>query len=170
MLTRLRTNGGDAIIGRALFITMWVFLVAIGLQALVDPERTVPSWNAFREQALDLAPWASAVFGGAYLALYARFSSQWGYLANLYNQIKQVEASEKVNDDPLAAWKAGFIEDAENLHLACKASIAPIIHAWVKDGRVETAYVRDVPGGKKRLDALKKKVAVVHAAVAGRYP
>jgi hypothetical protein len=167
MLKHFRTNGGDVIIARALLITVWVLFAAIYLRAWIDPELAVHalhenSYLKLRKEALAFAPWASAVFGGAYLALYARFSSQWGYLANLYNQIKQVEASEVKQPDALATWKAGFIEDAENLHLACKDSIAPILHAWASDGSVSTAFVNYAPGGKRRLDKLKAKVQVAY--------
>ncbi|TSP10651.1 hypothetical protein [Cupriavidus campinensis] len=164
------TNGGDVIVGRALYITLWVYLLAVGLQALIDPARVVPSFDAFREQLLELAPLAGAVFGGAYLALYARFSSQWGYLAGVYNQIKQVEASEKeLNKEALATWQAGFIEDAQNLHLAYKESIAPIIHAWGKKSEVAAAFEAYAPGGRKRFDALMEGVKAACRAAETRY-
>lgn len=199
MLDRFGTNGGDAIIARAIWITGWVFVIAIALQAGVDPDRTVFSLKALRGQVIDVAPWTSAVFGGVYLALYARFSSQWSYLAGVYNQIKQAESTLNLSQSSqppvpqspqgaqagqapqalpmpgttnvaLAAWKAGIIEDAENLHLACKASIAPIIHAWAAQSEIAGAFVQDVPGGQIRLDRLKAKVKSAYDAVAARYP
>lgn len=169
LLNGFRPNGGDTIVARSLVITVWATILAVLLQAWIDPTRTVRSWLAFREQVLALAPWSGAVFAGAYLALYARFSSQWGYLANLYNQIKEVEAGEVKNPAAMASWKAGFIEDAQNLHLACKESIAPILHAWSADPEVEKAFVKYVPGGKKRLDALKLMVAKAYRKAESRY-
>src|SRR5690606_12220042 len=74
-------NGGTVIVLRSAFITVWVILCTIGLIAWIDPLRPGPwSWYGFREQLVDIGPWVGAVFGGVYLALYARFASQWSYL------------------------------------------------------------------------------------------
>ncbi len=111
----------------------------------------------------------SAVFGGVYLALYARFSSQWAYLASLYNQIKQTEATAGVNVDVLASWKAGFIEDAENLHLACKSSFAPVIKAWGAESAVEHAFAQYAPGSAARWNVLQKRVEAAVVKTAAKY-
>ncbi len=92
--------------------------------------------------------------GAAYISLYTRFVSQWTYLAGLYNSIKQVEAAVDSKGDVIATWKAGYLEDAENLHLAGKHNLAPIICAWVKDQKVKSAYIKNTPGGEKRLGEL----------------
>ncbi|VDO51962.1 unnamed protein product [Brugia timori] len=106
---------------------------------------------------------ALTIFGATYAALYARFASQWGYIANLYNQIKQSEvdaagsaqaaapatsiSGTAVSPSPsdaalvLAQWKAGFIEDALALHMASKPSIAGVIGAWFKDQYVKDAFM-----------------------------
>jgi hypothetical protein len=57
---------------------------------------------------------------------YARFSSQWSYLAGVYNQIKAAECRTGFQETVLAQWKAGFIEDAADLHLLRKAMFASI--------------------------------------------
>ncbi len=40
---------------------------------------------------LTALPTFGAIFAAVYFALYARFASQWSYLANLYNKIKEAE-------------------------------------------------------------------------------
>jgi hypothetical protein len=58
----------------------------------------------------------------------------------------------------IAEWKAGFIEDAENLHMALKSSIVSIISAWGARKEVIEKYIEFTPGGQKRLDKLMSKV------------
>ncbi len=108
-----------------------------------------------------------SVFAGTYAAFYARFASQWGYLADLYNQIKskQIDVAlqgkcvdlqalrDEVVQNParepttffcnaaylLAQWKVGFIEDAIALHLAEKPLFASVISNWKSDDVVKVA-------------------------------
>jgi hypothetical protein len=37
----------------------------------------------------DSIGWIGAIFAAVYAALYARFASQWSYLAGVYNQMRQ---------------------------------------------------------------------------------
>ncbi len=57
-------------------------------------------------RAVELLPWLGALFGAVYAGLYARFASQWLYLANTYNQIKAAECRSESSARPLAEWKA----------------------------------------------------------------
>jgi len=97
----------------------------------------------------------SIFLGASYVAFYARFVSQWGYLAGLYNMIKQTETTEGADKEFIAQWKAGYLEHAENLHLAAKKNLAPVLHAWVRDPAVIRAYIRHTPGGTNRLRRLR---------------
>lgn len=174
-LLKKQPNGGDIILLRAVLIAILVYLLVVGIKHGIDPTRTA----CFNIQELQLEvgatlPWFGAIFGAVYIALYARFSSQWSYLANLYNQIKAAEvaaitrltekkltnASAKEARQKLAEWKAGYIEDAEGLHLATKKSFAPIIWFWLRDDDVRNAYIHATPDGTKRcqllIDAVKK--------------
>lgn len=83
------------------------------------------------------------VYGAVYVALYARFTSQWTYMANLYNQIKQAEITvqEPLGKKILAQWKAGYIEDAYTTHMATKPMVAGVIHAWYLDPDVKDAFI-----------------------------
>jgi hypothetical protein len=174
-LLNKRPNGGDIILLRAVLIAISIYLLVVGIKHGIDPTRTA----SLKIQELQLEvgstlPWFGAIFGVVYVALYARFSSQWSYLANLYNQIKAAEvaaltrlAEKKLTNvsakevrRKLAEWKAGYIEDAEGLHLATKKSFAPIIWFWLRDKDVRSAYIHATPGGAERcqllIDAVKK--------------
>ena len=168
---RKRPNGGAVILVRALLSALLLYLVAVGLRGLVKGSGL--GFGIFH----DTIPWFGAIFAAMYAGLYARFSAQWSYLANLYNQIKGAEirtlaslaeknASDKHVQDAmrkLAEWKAAFVEDAETLHLATKKSIAPVILFWLDEEPIRRAYLATTPDGKKRYEALK---AAVHKEVA----
>jgi hypothetical protein len=145
ILTRLRRgNGGDVILLRSILIALLIYIPAKFL--LEDPKPNIT--------------WFGAVFAGTYAALYARFSQQWQYMASLYNSIKTAEvrtAKEDRNEnlrDKIAQWKAGFIEDAETLHLAMKPAIASIICIWGKDDRVKHWFDTYTIGNRQRLDLI----------------
>jgi len=162
MLGHLRSNGGTVILMRTIFITIWVVCGAIGLIALCDPDRPGPmTWAGFWSQLEEIGGWIGPIFGGVYLALYARFSAQWTYIANLYNMIMQARANGGAYDDVRATWAAAFIEDADNLHLAMKSSVAPIIRAWKDDKDVQRCFVEHTPGGQDRWDYLMASVETV---------
>lgn len=81
-----------------------------------------------------------AAFGAVYVALYARFSSQWNYLANLYNQIMQcrVKANGQYDKERLARWCAGFVEDAWRLHLLRKPMFTEVVSGLLQKGFVSS--------------------------------
>jgi hypothetical protein len=148
LLTRTRRpNGGDIIVCRAFGVALWMFLLATLI---------VGSFHL---------TWFGALFAAVYFALYARFAAQWTYLANLYNQIKGVEARVSNTDDSkrvLAEWKAGFLEDAEELHLATKTVFVSVLKIWAEDKEVEAQYIANTPGGKTRFDALMKDILAAY--------
>jgi hypothetical protein len=136
-----RPNGGTVVIQRSLFVTFWVMSVSLLVFNVVNPcGDCILSIKALRHQLIAVAPWTAGVFGGVYLALYTRFAAQWSYLANVYNQIKQAEALGVEDFDALAQWKAGFIEDAINLHLAKKPIFASAIGTWAQIPAVKRAF------------------------------
>jgi hypothetical protein len=151
-------NGGTIIFFRALTLSVVItFLYGLFIQVF-DPTRT---WNfSFKEfqlQFINSLTIFGAVFAAIYIALYTRFSSQWNYLANLYNQIKEVEALGG-NQKVLSYWKAGFIEDAIDLHLARKHMFAVIINSWAADTKVRKAFMQSIPNGKSTLRSLLKDI------------
>lgn len=99
-------------------------------------------------------PWLGFIFAGVYTAYYARFSSQYTYLADLYNQQMAVSAqvSEgKQTQQVFALWEAAYIEDAELLHLYKKPEVANLIREMLRKPGVREAYIESVPGGESRL-------------------
>jgi hypothetical protein len=155
ILKNLKANGGHVVVLRALWTTFVFLIFAMGLVALLDPEGKGPITAASAiSQFSDIAEYVVFFLGASYLALYARFVSQWQYLAGLYNQIKHAEVAFPNNEKALAEWKAGYLEDAENLHLAAKNNLAPVLHAWIKVDAVKKAYIANTPGGEKRFNHL----------------
>ncbi len=63
-----------------------------------------------------------------------------------------------MSKNSIAEWKAGFLEDAEELHLATKPVFASVIKAWAEDKAVKEKFEQYTPGGKKRFDCLKSNV------------
>jgi hypothetical protein len=177
-LTPTRPNGGDIVLARALCVALEMAAIALVLHNLVDPELGWTfSFAELRTQVLELAPWFVAAAGAAYAALYARFSSQWGYLASLYNQIKQEEiellhagsSSPQEASRRLAQWKAGYIEDAGDLHLHTKANIAGIIHFWGSDPDVSDSFIKWAPGGQKRWDQIRTEAEMAFTTASKKY-
>jgi len=148
-----RANGGDIIMLRAILSAALLFFIA----KLIYGSAALNSPAAY-----------GSILAAMYAGLYARFASQWSYLANLYNQIKATEIralstladknltkeTEKTLHQRIAEWKAGYIEDAENLHLATKKSFAPVIWFWLQDPDVKEAYIHATPDGAARYQPL----------------
>jgi hypothetical protein len=167
-----RANGGTVVLMRSLWVTAIVYLLAVAAKEVTDPKSLWWTWcNASLLSLInETIPWAGAIFAGAYVALYSRFSSQWAYLAGLYNQIFQSEATsvpesedaKKLSERKHALWWAGFIEDALELHLATKPMFATIIrHLLVDRPEVQSAFVDSVPGGEPRMKELLSAVEEV---------
>ncbi|HEX2451656.1 MAG TPA: hypothetical protein VHJ69_10965 [Gemmatimonadales bacterium] len=110
--------------------------------------------------------WLGGILAAVYAALYARFAAQWTHLAGLYNQIKAAEVRAAESDtektkQALANWKAGFIEDADALHLATKPMFAVIIRHWLAEEVVRSEYLAYGLYGQQRLPQLEKDIARV---------
>lgn len=146
---------------RALQVATEIYLITLLLQNILKPDSV---WWTFRltevrVQLLDSGPRFGALFAAAYAAFYTRFASQWSYLADVYNQIKAAESQRDVNEDRIAEWKAGFIEDANDLHLLRKRMFASIAHAWLGLETVRDCFRRNTPDGAKLLPLLTDQVA-----------
>lgn len=168
-------NGGTIIILRTVWVTAGIYLLGLGLRSYYNAG--CPSCHfdvgALWEDGVTTVPWLGAIFGAVYAALYARFASQWSYLAGVYNQIRQMLATWKPSDgnvDHLFLWQAGFIEDALDLHLATKPMFATFIGRLLADHREvdgamsmsAVACVFDDPNntfnGRKRRSRLHKQL------------
>jgi hypothetical protein len=132
-----------------------MYTLALAIAEMSDP-KSVFEFNALelRKRISETIPWLGAIVGAVYVALYARFSSQWQYLAQLYNQLMEVGVMGKagdINEVRLINWRAGFIEDAYCLHLACKPMFASAINEMLKDGKVLAAYRSSTIDAEKHL-------------------
>jgi len=161
LLTRIKlSNGGSIIALRTLLTTLIIYLFILAVRNLIDPERTWTfSFYSLRIQILETFHWFGAIFVIVYTALYARFASQWAYLANLYNNIKSSEVRGTEDVEHLAAWKAGFMEDCEELHLATKSLFATVIYWWGSEEKVKRAFIDNTPGGEDRYLSLMKRIS-----------
>ena len=162
-----RANGGAIILLRTLFITIWLYALAVLLKQVLDPDR-IWDWStrALRSELRDTLPWAGAIFAAVYASLYTRFSSQWLYLAGLYNQIKAVEARTAGTPDArtiVAEWKAGFLEDAAELHLATKGLFASVWRLWGQDAAVKEYFIRNTFEGDETFAYLMGRVNETYA-------
>jgi hypothetical protein len=160
-----RPNGGGVVFVRSLWVTTLIMLSAYMVWWVVNPTRLIADLSLYqvRLDSVQLAKWGAGVFGGVYLAFYTRFAAQWSYLANLYNQIKQSEVEGGCNTVALAEWKAGYIEDALDLHLASKHNVAAIIRAWgfhgAQSADVRRAFIDFAHRGLERWDDVSSLTA-----------
>lgn len=155
-----RPNGGTTVFVRALLASVIFFVIAVGISLLFYWNSSCVGFlSQLRSAVLRMLPYAGAVFAFAYTALYARFASQWSYLAGVYNQIMAVKATDSdVDEEAMNNWEAGFIEDALALHLAAKPMFAAVIHSMlIRDG-VRVAFVAGVAGGTVKLEAAERCV------------
>ena len=162
----------------AALIATWVYGLALALETSpwLHPDlEWCPSWPALREQLPRTFPWFLTVFAAVYVSLYTRFSSQWLYLANLYNQIRNTEAraarekGDRYLQEVLSIWKAGFLEDAEVLHLAQKGIFVSVVRAWGANESVRQQFIANTYGGEKRLNTLMADVEDSYERHSSRY-
>lgn len=165
-----RANGGSVILARSLFCSVLLFILTLLVLNWIDPSKTYEfSMIALQKEIIDKIQWFGIFFATIYAAFYARFSSQWTYLANLYNSIKNCSVSNSSAKDVIAEWKAAFIEDAEYLHLACKENFASIIYHWGNEPEVKEKYIKYTPGGEARFDKVMTSVKAVYDATCKKY-
>lgn len=163
-------NGGAVVFLRSVLVALIVFAAAIGAINVLDPSRTFAfSLAELRTQIIEHLPWLGIIFAGTYTAFYTRFASQWSYLAELYNNIKATEVSGAQDKEALAQWKAGFIEDAQTLHMECKGSFLSIVAAWLEEPDVARAFADKTIAGAQRLEDLKKNLEFSRALVEATY-
>src|SRR5262249_17504236 len=132
-----RANGGGVVLLRTLWVSSILFALALWSRNKLDPTASI---------AKDAPQWFGVIFAAGYTGFYTRFSSQWNYIAGLYNQIKSTEAlittsnGKATADTVLVSWKAGFIEDAYDLHLALKPMYAMLIQTWLEHETVRSEF------------------------------
>jgi hypothetical protein len=148
-------NGGDIILARSLWGASIVYALLLGVKhwcetgALIGPHRGA----AFGQYVGPTIPWFGAMFAGIYATLQARYSSQWTYLAGVYNRIKEAALKPGFDASSMAEWKAGFIEDAQDLHLIGKPMFQTLFRAWATED-VEASFKAHTENGEVRWATL----------------
>jgi hypothetical protein len=159
LLTELRwANGGDVILLRSILVSAEAYFLALALKNGIDPGRVWSiSLASLQDEILHTGKWYGPIFAGVYASLYGRYSSQWSYLAGVYNRIKETEARGNTDAAALAQWKAGFIEDADDLHLAGKPMFASTIRAWSAEA-VKSEFAAHTNNGEERWRNIMSRV------------
>ncbi len=144
IVLRSCANSGMVVLGRSSWISIEFFLLAIGIYSILSP---LSAWGfdaeVFRCLIREKFEWFGALMGVTYLSLYSRFSSQWQYLADLYNRIKAADCERPISEstpleerNPRNEWRHAFIADAIELHLARKKTFKTAIKEMLKDHEV----------------------------------
>jgi hypothetical protein len=149
-----RRNGGGAVLARSIWVSSALYLLGICAKNLLASGRHFLDMGELRQELGQTIPWFGAVFAFAYTAFYARFASQWSYLASLHNQIKAAQCRPDADPRALAEWKAIFVEGCEELHLSGKPLFASVILAWGSEATVIDAYLATPTGNRERLDKI----------------
>lgn len=157
-----RPNGGAVIVRRTAWTTTIIYLVTLVVYERLAVGATCRLSLPHADTLRATLPWLGAIAAAMYAASYSRFASQWTYLANLYNQMMAAAAAQPTSPSEeskraLAAWRAGFIEDAEDLHLATKPSYAGVIRSLLSREDVRDVYIRSAFGGEARLANLERR-------------
>ena len=172
LLTRAHlTNGGEVIFLRSLLSTSALYTVIIMLKNIVDPTSSMTfDYMELRREFVQTIPWFGAIFASIYVALYTRFASQWRYMADLYNKIKETESKyPDINEEALSAWKAGYMEDAFELHLATKGIFASVICAWCQTPDVRMKFMEATGLDETKYSEHMKRVAAAYEKRKGKW-
>ncbi|KER81306.1 hypothetical protein [Xanthomonas arboricola] len=164
-LLRSRPNGGTAVLFRSLWVTTLICAMVLPIKSYCAADTELAfSAAQLKVELGQMIPWFGAVFAGTYAAFYSRFAAQWSYLASLYNQITATIASAPAGHFPneaLIGWKAAFIEDAQDLHLARKSMFASVIKGFLQDPQVVRVFLSYTDGGPDRLHDLQLQLNCV---------
>jgi hypothetical protein len=115
------------------------------LRRLLVPARISEfSWTKLGKQTLVHITWIGAIFATVYALLYARFASQWTYLAGLYNQLKAAQTRPDADKAVIAEWRAAFFEDCDELHLLRKPMFASIVDNLVNSEDDDKKKVKEL--------------------------
>lgn len=138
-LLKKNPNGGGIILLRSTLVSLWIYFISIGILSYTrkGAEFTFSMPQLLNEFNATI-PWLGAIFASSYLALYARYSNQWSYLASTYNQLMAAMVhSPQLNSPALIRWQAGFISDAYTLHLDRKPLFKGVVDEFLKVKEVQ---------------------------------
>ncbi|WP_448433608.1 DUF2631 domain-containing protein [Mycolicibacterium setense] len=154
-----RPNGGLIIWLRAIQVAATFYVLAFWLYTWSKSEWSFRfDSGQFGKDIAETIPWIGAIFLAVYAALYARFSNQMNYLSGTYNLLMQTQATiANPNDnEKIRYWKAAFVEDAEDLHLATKPMFSVVIALYlIRDATGKVFEDNAVNGIQRRKDLIK---------------
>lgn len=149
-LFKIFPNGGTAVLLRTIFSGTLLLAVAALIHGTYHVCYSKDDYDVIKFIASNWLKFCG-MYAAVYASFYARFVSQWTYLSNLYNQIKNadlefgkscvmnnssIQCGKTCNclaKDKLDGWKAGFIEDAETLHMETKPIFSTVIYIWLEN-------------------------------------
>lgn len=156
-----RPNSAGVILLRTMWASLLIFVLALLLKNMVRIwDAKVCAWRPIFLEIASNTSWLGAIAAAAYAAFYTRFAAQWSYLANLYNQIKQMEvtypdcseqAVERARQEALDDWRIALIDDAETLHLCGKKCFASVILRWAKRPGMKKRFSKGLQGEERRF-------------------
>lgn len=167
-LLKKRANGGAVILYRSLLVSILICAAVLPIKSYFAPNTVLHfSLDQLKTEVGEMIPWFGAVFAGAYAAFYTRFSSQWSYLASLYNEMMSICVTSPPGSIPnksFVNWQAAFIEDAMDVHLARKSMFSAAISDMLKNPNIVFAFHSFTKNGEDRLDELASDLGVTPAA------
>jgi hypothetical protein len=164
-------NGGGLVVARALITSLWIYVIAAWIWSGTSDETSADlSWSGILFAIHETMAWFGAIFAAVYVAFYARYSSQWSYLAGLYNQLMMVgvgpKPSDKLAQRALIRWQVGFISDAKTLHLDRKEDFIHVVREYLKRPEVyreasTTFDAQELEQIMRRVDLLSERDAIL---------
>lgn len=150
-------NSGLVIFLRSVWVSAFLFSLALLVKSWCEAgPNSEFSWSIARQLVAKHFEWFGALFAGCYAAFYARYSSQWSYLADVYNQIMATKCTippeEHATNRSLLHWQVGFIEDAHLLHLDGKPPFAGVIKDLLKYPHVYAEFAATLPDTRKTIE------------------
>jgi hypothetical protein len=159
-----RPNGGTAVLLRSVWVTTLIYALVIPIKSYCGDHAMFEfSAHQLKKEIGETLPWVGAIFAGAYAAFYSRFAAQWNYLATLYNQLVAtcvpLDNEQRENNEVLNAWRAAFVEDAMDLHLARKSMFRSVVVGMLQRPAVVTTFLGSTKDGERRIKELEKQLS-----------
>ena len=153
-------NGGAVILMRSVIVAAWVTALLCLVYGFESGHvGNLINLDFLRRHLFSGLKIFGTILAFVYVALYARFSAQWRYLADVYNKIKESQMKTGIESKAiLAQWKAGFIEDADELHLATKKIFMSILYHWLNEDDVREEFIKNTPCGSAHYLNLKARI------------
>ena len=162
-ILKYHANGGLVVLIRSLLVSVIIYSSAVGLQSITREGALLAfSFAQLTFEISETIPWLGAIFAGVYAVFYSRFSSQWIYLASLYNQLMsaRVHKSQDIDDEELLHWEAGFVEDAIALHLATKPMFAPAVKQFLEDPNILQIFLETTQDSQVKYNQVKNQLGL----------